>query len=135
MKKRIAKQAWIECPKNQRNEFRKTAYWALKRTVKDLDLYKNNERLRLIGSDEISCLDHYHLGWYFVEAENGNPEHYRIDFSTGGPSDHLKVYRDKMLYVYQDWFVGIAYDVTANPVFQWLKNYYRFFKTQNLKSW
>lgn len=49
-------------------------------------------------------------------------DYYCYQLSYGGPSDEIRFYKDKIEYVYLDWFCGIGFDISNEDWAQWLKS-------------
>jgi len=64
----------------------------------------------------------YGLSFDFVELSeyNKEEEYYRYQLSWGGPSDEIRIYKDKVNYVFMDWFDYADKDITQKNWVKWL---------------
>jgi len=65
------------------------------------------------------CFDYVHSKT-FNDQEEG---YFRYQFSWGGPSTELRLYKDWAEFVYMDWFSGIGFDVSTEDWVEWIKDY------------
>lgn len=96
-----------------------------KQTQKDWQEHK--EDYIYLNESFILCADYVEKGT-FSDQKRG---YKRIQFSWGGPSDELRVFktgrgRDKIEYWFLDWFDGAKLDVTNNKIAQEIVSYYNF---------
>lgn len=68
---------------------------------------------------------HYGLSFDFVNESNvtcdGTKEsYYRYQLSWGGPSDEIRFYKNRVDYVFMDWFDYADKNITQKDWVQWL---------------
>jgi len=76
------------------------------------------DRYRNMGPFEDYGLCFDYVGKYtFKDQDEG---YYRYQFSWGGPSDELRIYKNGCIeYVWMDWFVGVGFDVSLEDWAMW----------------
>ena len=78
-------------------------------------------------TDELGSINDYGLSVDLVEAgtfEGQREDYIRYQFSWGGPSDELRIFKNgDMEYWFLDWFDGACVDVTADEVAQEVRAY------------
>jgi|SRR5690606_6033649 len=70
----------------------------------------------------------YGLSFDFVEAGtfSDQPEgYYRYQFCYGGPSSELRIYEDRIEFVYLDWYTGIGWDVSGDEGAKWAADFFK----------
>ena len=92
----------------------------------DIDQDEYDEKVSILkGFCYLGSFYEYGLSFDFVEADEKHDAYYRYQLSWGGPSDEIRFHLDGSVeYVYMDWFCGIGFDVSREPVMQWLKQFF-----------
>lgn len=102
------------------------AFWAENGT--DPECYDGEDQEIMDRFDDLGSFHEYGLCFDFVEpdfdADEPTEGYFRYQLSWGGPSTEIRFYPDHTEFVYLDWFVGVGFDVTKDPDFAWVKDYF-----------
>ena len=67
----------------------------------------------------------YGLSFSFMPASEYFDGHFCYLLSTGGPSEEIRFFPDgKIEFVYKPWFDCQVIDVTKDPVYHWVREYF-----------
>ena len=59
------------------------------------------------------------------EGAKGSQDYFRYLMSWGGPSDEVRFYKNGAIeYVFLDWFCGVGFNVTNDPIFKALREWF-----------
>ena len=95
----------------------------LESVAEDFEIYSMNPEVFAEGDDEQPPFHEYGLSF---EANDG---YKTLLIAWGGPSYEVRFHDDGTIeFVYLDWFVGIGFDVTEWPQFQWVKEQFEEFE-------
>lgn len=68
----------------------------------------------------------YGLDIDFVEADADSNGYYRFLIMTGGPHAEFRFYQKGLIeFVYQNWFVGVGFNVSNNTIEKWLRDHFK----------
>jgi len=104
----------------------------LKRKITGIKILRNREALGLPDWDDNEIVDAHisvlSTDYVYPHTFNDQKEgYYRIQFSWGGPSDELRLYRNEKYYTtieywFLDWFDGAFRNVTTDEDILWYVN-------------
>jgi hypothetical protein len=89
--------------------------------LEDIEIAINNWKNLPPFNEYGLCFDYVAKGTFDDQDEG----YYRYQFSWGGPSDELRIYKNEFVeYVWMDWGIGIGFDISHDDYVDWLIDWF-----------
>lgn len=102
--------------------------WYMKNGWNDYDDDNYNE--------DLAPLNEYGLCFDYVEPDtfdNQREGYYRYQLAFGGPTEEIRFYKNKTVYVYLDWFCGVGLNISHLQWSKWLREMYKEMEMLNFE--